>query len=201
MRNLGIDLDNTIINYSYSLNNLARDEYGISLESGSNLKKQLKDLLISRYAENEWTRAQGLLYSNYINSASPYDGFLISIKDLKPIFDNIYIVSHKTKFPYTGRKVDIHDKAKDWIMKKLVSNSSTPIFKDNEIFFELTIEDKIHRINELRCDVFIDDLPEILSQLPVSLERILFGARIGDSQFKSFENWYELKRYLLDKYR
>lgn len=201
MCNLGIDLDNTIIDYSYSLSNLARFEYGISLERSSNLKKQLKDLLISRYTENEWTRAQGLLYSNYINSASPYDGFLMSIKELKPIFNNIYIVSHKTKFPYTGGKVDLRDKAKNWIMTELVSDNGTPIFKDTEVFFELTIDDKIHRINELQCDVFIDDLPEILFQLPASLERILFGAKMDESQLKNFENWHELKRYLLEKYR
>ena len=201
LRNLGIDLDNTIIDYSNSLNNLARFEYGISLERSSNLKKQLKDLLISGYNENEWTRAQGLLYSSYTNSATPYDGFLTSIKELKSTFDNIYIVSHKTRFPYTGRKVDIRDIALNWIMKELVSHTGKPIFKENEIFFESTIDEKIHRINKLECEVFIDDLPEVLFRLPSSLEKILFGAKFGELQLKNFENWHELKRYLLEKYR
>ncbi len=44
------------------------------------------------------------------------------------------------------------------------------------VFFELTKEDKVARAPQLRCEVFIDDLPEILAMagFPDGMRRILF---------------------------
>ena len=44
----------------------------------------------------------------------------------------------------------------------------------NDIFFESTKKLKIERIGKERCDVFIDDLPEILNMIDKSIERILY---------------------------
>ena len=44
------------------------------------------------------------------------------------------------------------------------------------VFFELTKEAKVARVAAVRCDVFVDDLPEILamSGFPEGMRRILF---------------------------
>jgi hypothetical protein len=199
--NLGIDLDNTIIDYSISIMNLAKIEYGINLKPNTNLKKDLKRLIISKFNENEWTRAQGLLYSKYVASANLYDGFLPNLEKLKSTFDNIYIVSHKTKFPYIGSEIDIREKAMNWIMEKIVSDAGMPLFRENHVYFESTINEKIQRISERECKIFIDDLPDILVKLPINLEGILFGTRTTEMGHMSFDNWHDLVGYLLEKYR
>jgi hypothetical protein len=199
--NLGIDLDNTIIDYSNSILNLAKTEYGISLENNDNLKKEFKNFIISEFNENEWTRVQGLLYTDYINFANVYDGFLINLENLKFIFDNVYIISHKTEFPYIGSRIDLRSKATNWIMQKIVSNSGRPFFKETEVFFESSLMSKIRRISEQQCKVFIDDLPEVLTHLPSSSERILIGSQTRNTEFKNYENWFQIARYLSDKYK
>lgn len=130
-----------------------------------------------------------------------YDGFLINLDNLKFIFDNVYIISHKTEFPYIGSRIDLRGKAMNWIMKKLVSDSGRPIFKENQVFFESTLMAKINRISEQQCKTFIDDLPEVLAHLPSSLERILIGSQTRETEFKNCENWFQIARYLSDKYK
>ena len=201
MHNLGIDLDNTIIDYSTSIINLAKIEYGINLKANTDLKKDFKRLIISKFNENEWTRAQGLLYSEYMNLANLYDGFLPNLAELKTTFDNVYIVSHKTKFPYIGSEIDIREKAMNWIMENIVSDVGMPIFRENHVYFESTINEKIQRISERECKIFIDDLPDILVKLPFNLEGILFGTRTNEVSHINFDNWHDLVRYLLEKYR
>ncbi len=201
MHNLGIDLDNTIIDYSISMINLAKTEYGISLKANTSLKKELKKLIISKFNETEWTRAQGLLYSKYITSANLYDNFLPNLERLKSTFDNIYIVSHKTKFPYIGSEIDIREKAMNWIMEKIVSEAGKPLFRETHVYFESTINEKIQRISERDCKIFIDDLPDILVKLPINIQGILFGAKTTTVNQITYDNWNDLVRYLLEKYR
>jgi hypothetical protein len=52
------------------------------------------------------------------------------------------------------------------------------------VFFELTKQDKVARAAALRCEVFIDDLPEILAMpgFPDGMRRILFDP---ENQFEN----------------
>ena len=56
------------------------------------------------------------------------------------------------------------------------SRNSTYPAGESQVFFELTKEEKLARIGSFGCDVFLDDLPEILqaSGFPASTRRILF---------------------------
>ena len=47
----------------------------------------------------------------------------------------------------------------------------------NQVFFELTKEEKIQRIVTENCTHFIDDLPEILDLLPKEITGILFSPK------------------------
>ena len=61
-----------------------------------------------------------------------------------------------------------------WIKKNLISNSNIKITQ-KDIFFEDTIENKVIKIKEEKCDIYIDDLPEILNLLPSKINKILFS--------------------------
>ena len=54
--------------------------------------------------------------------------------------------------------------------------SGEPLLAPEHVFFELTKTEKIKRIGDKSCDVFIDDLPEILQapEFPGAARRILF---------------------------
>ena len=56
--------------------------------------------------------------------------------------------------------------------------SGGALIPENKVFFLETKPEKIAKIAELQCDVFIDDLPEILlfEGFPAATQRFLFSA-------------------------
>jgi hypothetical protein len=87
----------------------------------------------------------------------------------------IVIISHKTRYPFIGEKYDLHEAAKDWIKKNLIKDEF-PTFSLNDCFFEPTKDDKVKKIQEMKCDFYIDDLPDILQNqfFPSGCHKILF---------------------------
>ena len=47
--------------------------------------------------------------------------------------------------------------------------------KENQIYFEITKEEKIDRIMANGCTHYVDDLPEILEMIPNGIKKILFS--------------------------
>ena len=62
------------------------------------------------------------------------------------------------------------------------------------VHFEATRDGKVGRIRELGCDVFIDDLPEVLghSAMPDACRKILFGTEPQD-EFEQYVSWKDLR--------
>ena len=60
-------------------------------------------------------RVSGNTYGPGICKAKPFDGVVETMKKLIDQGHHLYIVSHKTKFPYSGRKYDLHEYAKQWL--------------------------------------------------------------------------------------
>jgi hypothetical protein len=200
MINLGIDLDNTIIDYSLSLNELAITEYGVLINDSNATKNVVKNLITTKYGEKEWTRAQGLLYSQYIEFATPFVGFLDNIEKLQNIFNKIFIISHKTKFPISGPRKNLINLSRNWINRNIISISGKPFFTDQMLFFESSQSKKISRIAKQNCNVFIDDLPEVVMNLPYEIEGLLFEPSFQSENSMNFSNWNYLASYLIDKY-
>ena len=71
---IGIDLDNTIIDYSYSFFKVAKEDNLISNKEPKN-KKVIKSILISKFDENVWTKLQGKIYGEKIMTAKKYKNF------------------------------------------------------------------------------------------------------------------------------
>ena len=72
-----------------------------------------------------------------------------------------------------------------------------------QVFFELTKEEKLARIGTLGCDVFIDDLPEIFqaAAFPRGTRRILFDPEahhgtMAVDQAVVCKSWAEVKAVL-----
>ena len=190
---IGIDLDNTIINYQNSLKNIAKSR-NIKI-----IHKFTKDYIkkkIEEKSKKDWTTIQGEIYGKKILQANLFNGFKKFLDFSKKNKIKLIIISHKTKYPIVGKKQNLHLSAIKFIEKKIGKN----IFKINKnLFFEKNIVDKINRIKKNDCDYFIDDLAKILisKNFPDTTEGLLFNGK--SENLKSFKNWDKIINYFKNK--
>jgi hypothetical protein len=124
---------------------------------------------------------------------SPYPGFAEFVAAARANGHTLFVVSHKTRHPILGPKHDMHAAARGFLVaRELVGTGAHQIDPDN-VFFELTKEEKVARASSLRCELFIDDLPEILGMagFPDGMRKILFDP---DNQFARPEGAGQLDR-------
>ncbi len=179
---IGIDFDNTIIDYSNLFEIVAKKK---KYKLNSNLNKaSLKKFLIKNKKENEWTIIQGEVYGKYIMRAKLQKGFIKLFKYLLKQNIKIFIVSHKTKYPYLGKKINLRKAATKWIEKNIINKDKNFQFSIKNVYFENTIEKKINRIAKLKCDIFIDDLTKILNLLPKNIDKFLFNPYVKKKKLK-----------------
>ena len=94
--------------------------------------------------------------------------------------------------------VNLQDAAIGWINKNLVAGKKK-LIKEKNVFFEVTKDEKIARINQIRCDYFIDDLPEIClnDKLEETVHPILFDSSniLENIPVERFTTWDQLKKH------
>lgn len=188
MLHIGIDFDNTIVSYHESIPLLA-EEFFVHLPDDLPLEKvPLRNYLRSVNRESEWTEFQGLLYGPGMLYAKPYTGCIETLHTLQTCGFLLTIISHRSRFPYAGPKYDLHQHANSWIERHLIPHdlfssrtniSSLPYV--HPFNFLGTLNEKLQAISRSGCDVFIDDLPEVLNHnlFPPSTTPFLFSPSPG----------------------
>lgn len=171
---IGFDFDNTIVSYDTLFHKVALEQGLIDLSIPVN-KLAVRDYLRATDREPVWTEMQGYVYGARMNEAQAYPDALNVMRRMRQAGHTLMIVSHKTKHPYLGKQYDLHEAARGWIENHLCDQDGRLIPVDH-VYFELTKEEKLARIDQLNCDVFIDDLPEILlaARFPGKTQRYLF---------------------------
>jgi hypothetical protein len=172
---LGIDLDNTILDYDLSFLAAAKS-LKLEFPKSASSKQKIKDHFRAQdNGEEIWQRLQGLAYGKYVQShVRIYQGvkrFLWRCQNRGHI---IKIISHKTEFGhFDSEKLSIRKEALDFLKAKGFINENNPLVK--EVCFKNTKEEKIMRICREPFDWFIDDLPEVLEGLnSTTSKKILF---------------------------
>jgi len=162
--NIGLDLDNTIIDYSESFIFHAK-EMGLISENTTIHKQKLKNLILKDNDQKTWQMLQGIVYGKGLKHAKLYPGVYRFLWRAKQRNHKITIVSHKTKYGhYDISKINLRDEA-------ILFLKRTKLFKDSKIklidkvCFCNTQNLKTKKIKELKLDFFVDDLPEILERL------------------------------------
>lgn len=198
---IGLDFDNTIVSYDRLFHKVATEQAIIPVDCPVN-KVAIRDYLRSMGKEALWTEMQGYVYGFRMQEAEPFPCVLDTLQQLCAEGHCLSIISHKTLYPFVGPQYDLHKAAKNWV-ELYLQRSEFPLIKNENIFFELTKAEKISRIAALACDIFMDDLPEILEdeQFPSSTQALLFDPenhhvdrahqgiiRIG--------HWLELEHYV-----
>ena len=171
---IGFDFDNTLISYDRLFRQVALDNALIP-EAIPPQKNAVRDYLRLQGKEDDWTRLQGEVYGNRILEAEPYPGMRTTLGELAQRSIPMCIVSHKTRTPYLGEPWDLHAAARNWLTLQGFHSTDGLAWREDQVFFELTKEEKAARIVALGCTHYVDDLPEILAMLPDSIQKILFS--------------------------
>ena len=194
---IGIDFDNTIADYTGVFYRV-----GCALswlpESVGQSKNEVKQYFIEHGQERKWTELQGIVYGKEIEQAKPYKGCLYTLKTLYNRGHQLKLVSHKTKYPIIGEKVNFHDAATHWLISNGFIEQQGGPFTLQDLFFNETKENKINCINHLQCDVFIDDLESIFNHpnFPNKCKVLLFNSLQQDPRLQRVEHWDEVHRLL-----
>lgn len=201
---IGIDFDNTIVCYDEIFHKVALEKNLIPHEIPQN-KEQVRNYLRKIGQENLWTELQGYVYGMRMREASPYPGVKdFFIKALQRGL-NVFIISHKTRYPYLGPQYDLHKAASEWLQSQGFFDSGYIGLDPSCVFFEISINKKIERIKSIRCSHFVDDLSEFLlnENFPQSVSKLLFSPHQKDfDNYKSeknlfFKTWKDLNNHLL----
>lgn len=195
---IGIDFDNTIVSYDALFHKVARERDLIPAHTPVN-KVAVRDHLRRSGLEDGWTEMQGYVYGARMDEASAYPGAIDFIRDAIVAGHAVTIISHKTRHPFLGPQYDLHAAARQWIERHLRAGGR-PLLAESQVFFELTKEKKLARIAASACDVYIDDLPEILEApgFPASTRALLFDPEGNHCMpgTATFARWPEIAGHL-----
>jgi hypothetical protein len=183
---IGIDLDNTIINYQNSFKKYLNQKK-IYLKNID--KKKIKSVL-TRNKIISWTEAQEEIYGNFITFAQPYKYFKEFEKFAIKQKIKLFIISHKTKYSQFSKKYNLHSISNKWIEENILK-------KKYKIIYSKTLNQKIKKIKEVKPKYFIDDLDEVLNNkdFPKKVNKIYFSKK-RKYNLKTFENWRKIKNYV-----
>lgn len=188
---IGIDFDNTVIDYDRVFVDLAREQNLIPDDFVGG-KKAVRDWVRFRaQGEERWQELQLLAYGTKIGGACLMEGFADFVTLARQKKSRLAIVSHKS--------LNLQEAALNWMRGKKFFKELG--FHAEDIHFGQTREEKIGVIQRLGCTHFIDDLVETFLEntFPAGVEKLLLD-RHGEYEVpklvRSFTNWAGLSRYL-----
>jgi len=194
---IGIDLDNTIINYNKVYKKFL-DVFDVKINLNHSLKDQVKFFLERNYGNSAWTKFQSLLYGPLSLEAELYSGFTDFI-NLNTSKCDFVIVSHRTSKASGFSDINLQTygaRSYEYLIKSCVG--------DIDIFFENDENSKINKIISLKCDVFIDDLTKILiaiSKENSNIKLFQFGEKPSVNHLEHsypLGNWNLISNYIKD---
>ena len=198
---VGIDVDNTIICYDKAFASLANKK-GFDVPSSAS-KQEVKAWFHQQDLHEEFTILQGQVYGKFISMAHIFEGVLHFIADASIQNHQLYLVSHKTKYPIKGEQVDLHEAAINFLSQQNIVCDQKPIaIPFDNVYFEQTLESKVQKIADLNLDFFIDDLLVVLTheKFPETSRPIWFSSETAcnkNPQIQRCKSWVSINDKLL----
>jgi hypothetical protein len=194
---IGIDLDNTLINYDGVFCTLAV-AHGLigapTIRTKSAVREAMRALPDGELA---WQRLQGVVYGKGVRDAVLFDGADRFLRRAREAGCDVFIVSHKTEFGhYDPDRVNLRDAARAWMEMQGFFHTDGFGIPSGNVTFATTRAEKIAAIRGLDVDVFIDDLPEVLEDgdFPPTVTGILFtgGADFVGHHPRALAHWRDI---------
>lgn len=191
---IGLDFDNTIIRYDEVFAAAARAR-GLVEEGFTGSKQAVRDTIrLLPDGELSWQKLQGHVYGRGIAGAEPYPGLAHFLERARNRGDTVLIVSHKTQYGHHDpERVNLREAALGWMTAGGFFAPERHAMVRENVFFEETRAAKLKRLGALDCDVFVDDLEEVLDDpdFPATVRRILFSAAAaaGEHPYPVCRDW------------
>jgi hypothetical protein len=193
---IGIDIDNTILNYSDAFTLAARNLKGLE-KIEALAKTEVKSLVIHSHGEEAWTALQGHVYSSVPLGVKIFEGFEPALNSLLVNGHTVAYMSHKSGNPISGPPVNLREPVTNFLLsKKLLGHTMRGLTLS---YFE-TKKEKIEAVNAEHFDYFIDDLVDIVTAIDTKRAPIHFGCDCRTAAKRNhfgFENWPSISRFLL----
>src|ERR1700722_10299102 len=161
---IGLDFDNTMIRYDDVFRQAAQERGLLPMDfSGS---KQLVRDTIRNLPDGElkWQALQGHVYGKGIQNAALFPGLPEFLRRARAHGDTVLVVSHKTEYGhFDPDKTNLRRAAIQWMEGQGFFTAEGFSMMPDHIHFTSTRSEKLSRIAELKCDIFIDDLHEVLA--------------------------------------
>ena len=201
-RIIGIDFDNTLVSYDELMYRLAME--GCLIGSGVERSKRAVREAIrqSPAGDDAWQRVQAIAYGERMEEARLNDGVRSFFEQCRRHGDTVYIVSHKTAFASVDdARTNLREAALAWMAARGFFSTEGLGLSRETVWFEATRQEKVNRINRLRCTHFIDDLEETFLEpsFPAAVEKILYVPQIPRPSLDGVRivaSWKELTDYL-----
>jgi hypothetical protein len=199
---IGLDFDNTIIRYDDVFRTTAEAQ-GLVPTGFAGTKQQVRDAIrLLPDGEVKWQVLQGYVYGKGITAAQAFPGVETFLQRARERGDTVLIVSHKTRFGhYDPDRVDLREAALGWMATQRFFKADDPRVERANVYFLSTRAEKLQRIGELGCDVFVDDLSEVLDDpgFPLGVRRILFSqqAAVAPASYPVCADWPSIEETIL----
>jgi hypothetical protein len=192
---IGIDLDNTLINYDAVFCALA-EEQGLVAAAAATSKAAIRAALRALPdGELAWQRLQGVVYGKGVRRAVLFEGADAFLHQARERGRQVFIVSHKTEFGHHDPdRVNLRHAALDWMEARGFFRGDGFGMASDNVLFASTRAEKIAVIRALGVDVFIDDLPEVLEDaaFPASVTGIHFTAGAPSAHPRAAAHWRDI---------
>jgi len=177
---IGLDLDNTLIIYDRVFSEAVVELGLLPSDHGLATKTEIKSALISRAGnEDDWMRLQGQVYGRFIGRAILCPGAGDFLRMARGAGARLSIVSHKTRFGhFDPDRVDLWDAALGWLQSEGFFDAHGFGLDPADVHFRETRAEKIAQIATIGCEVFVDDLAEVLldESFPAAAQKIWFNS-------------------------
>ena len=192
---IGVDFDNTLVCYDRAFAAVGK-EAGLLPVDFTGGKDAAKHFLYRERPDGYlWERLQGLVYGQRIDHAEIYEGAAEFFRRCRERNGwQVYVVSHKTVLAHHDPlRTDLRESALGWMRRRGFFAPDGFGLEAGRVFFEDTRDAKVRRIVDLDCQIFVDDLPEVLGHagMPAGCRKILFSTE-HSGPFERAANWTEV---------
>jgi hypothetical protein len=198
---IGIDFDNTLIDYDDVFVAIAR-ERGLVDAAFRGSKQAVRDAIrLLPEGEMAWQRLQGRVYGRGIAGARLFEGVREFLRRCRDRRVPVFIVSHKTRYGhYDPQRIDLRQSARGWLAAEGLLRPGPGDIPPECVFFADTRAAKLAQIAALDCSHYIDDLEEVFADpaFPPGVVRILFAARASGSAHIHCRRWAEIAAAVFD---
>lgn len=192
---IGFDFDNTLVEYD-ALFFEAASNAGLIPNSLAKTKNAVKTHLIENNQEEKFTKLQAFVYGELIKKAHPKKSLIEFLKNLKNAGHELLIISHKTEIPYSGENYNLRGAALSWLQHNDFVGAADSFVNAQNIFFENSLDQKIDQIHARKCDIYFDDLPDVLKKLNKDVIGYLYDPKNSHELYNGhlrFKDWKQME--------